>query len=241
MEPVTLIIVLVVLVGLGLFAFSPKFRQLLRIRTNSAIGKGSTPLERQKDKFRELVEDSRKQQANVANVMASFNSAKKALQQKKDAVDTVKRDYEVATRMNASEEVKNDLATKHAAAKAAVTTQENVVLELGKAADEARKALEKTREALQQIEAGIADDEAKSELAAALRTTADTLQQTKDVNSSLSEIGESRKQIDQELERARAGAELAQGSQTEREMEEIRKRAAAEEARKELDAQLGNK
>jgi len=236
----------VILVVVGLFAlamivssdFRGKVLTTLRIRSNAALDKATTSVEREKDQFQQLLKKARDQQAKVANVMALSNSAQKDLKAKQDAVDSAKRDYKMAVDMKASEETVNNCAAKHAAAKTAVTAQEQVCTELAHAADEARKALETTRENLKKIEADISSDEAKAELTSALKTTGDTLQAAKDMNSNFSAIGEERKKIDQDLERARAGVDLARGSKADQEMDDIRKKAAAAAARAELDAEI---
>jgi len=236
--------IIYILVGAFVLAmiFSKSFRDkvlvTLRIKSNEALDKATTPIEREKDQFRQLVAKARDQQAKVANVIASFNSAKKDLDNKKAAVDAVKADYKLAVQAKASEATLNDLAAKHSAAQAAISAQAQIVENLGKAAEEARKALDTTRENLKKLEADIQSDEAKSELAAALRTTGEAIQQAQDVGSTLSQIGEERKKIDDELERARAGVELAKGSKTDQEMAEIRRQAEVEASRKQLDAEL---
>jgi hypothetical protein len=243
MDPITLGILIVV----GLFAagmiFSSGFRNkvltTLRIRTNAALDAATTPLEREKDEYNQLMAKLPAQRAAVQKVMANSNIAKKDLDAAQKAVADAERDYKEAKGLGASEGALNELAAKFDAAEASVEEQKKVVTEAAAAADEARGALEATTKALSKFSSRIEADGRKTELASALKVSADARQHARDINSQLSKAGEASRQIDKQLEEARAANDLAKGSQTEQELENLREKAAANAARARLDAKLG--
>ena len=83
--------------------------------------------------------------------------------------------------------------------------------------------------------ARIEADGRKAELTEALNISAQARQEAKDMASSLSRAGEASRQIDADLEAARAANELAKGTQTEQELEQLREKAAAKAARARLE------
>jgi hypothetical protein len=239
MDPITLIIVIAVLaIGAGL-VFSPKFRQLFRIKSNQAIDGATTALEKEKDEYNELMKKLPGQRAAVQRVMGNASMAKKDLDAKVAAVTSAEQAYKDAKGLGASEAALNELATKFGEAEAAVEEQKKIVTESNSAADEARNALDVTTKALSKFATRIEGDERKTELAAALRVSGEARQQAKDIASSLSKAGEASRQIDKDLEEARAANELAKGTQTEQELEALREKAAAKAAREKLEGKLG--
>jgi len=239
MDPITLIIVLaVVAVGAGL-VFSPKFRQLLRIKSGKAIDGATTALDKEKDEYNELMKKLPVQRAAVQKVMGNASLAKKDLEAKVAAVAAAESEYKDAKGMSASEAALDELATKFSAAEAAVEDQKKIVAESNSAADEARNALDATTKALSKFATRIEGDERKTELAAALRVSGEARQQAKDIQSSLSAAGAASRQIDKDLEEARAANELAKGTQTEQELERLREQSAAKSARAKLEGRLG--
>jgi hypothetical protein len=243
MDPITLAI----LIAVGLFAagmiFSSNFRNkvltTLRIKSNAALDAATTPLEREKDEYNQLMAKLPAQRAAVQKVMANSNIAKKDLDAATAAVAQAEKDYKEAKGLGASEDALNELAAKYDAAGATVEEQKKVVTEAGAAADEARNALDATTKALAKFSARIEADGRKTELASALKVSADARQQARDINSQLSKAGEASRQIDKQLEEARAANDLAKGSQTEQELQALREKAAANAARAKLDAKLG--
>jgi len=239
MDPITLLIIIAVLgIGAGL-VFSPKFRQLLRIKSGKAIDSATTALDKEKDEYNELMKKLPGQRAAVQKVMGNASMAKKDLDRAKDAVTTTEREYKEAKGLGASEAALDELANKFAAAEAAAEDQKKIVAEAQSAEAEARSALDATTKALSKFAARIEGDERKTELAAALRVSGEARQQARDIQSSLSTAGAASRQIDKELEEARAGNELAKGTQTEQELDALREKAAAKAAREKLEGRLG--
>jgi translation initiation factor IF-2 len=243
MDPITLLIVIVV----GAFAagmiFSKNFRdrvlQTLRIKSNSALDNATTALEREKDEYDQLVAKLPAQRAAVQKVMGNARIAQKDLDAKVADVARLEREYKEAKSLGASDAALDELATKYSEAEAAVEEQKKIVTEANAAADEARNALDATTKALGKFAARIEADGRKVELTEALKVSAEARQQAKDIASSLSKAGEASRQIDKELEEARAANELAKGTATEQELEQLREKAAAKSAREKLEGKLG--
>jgi hypothetical protein len=243
MDPITLIIVVVLGALAAGMVFSPAFRNkvltTLRIRSNAALDSATSPLEREKDEYHQLMAKLPGQRKAVQSVMATSAVAKKDLDNALAAVAAAEKDYKDAKALGASEAALNELAGKFDAAEQAVTDQKKVVEEANAAATEARGALESTTKALGKFATRIEGDERKTELAAALRVSADARQAANEINSSLSKAGEASRQIDKDLEEARAGNELSKGSSTEQELAALREKAASKSARERLEAKLG--
>ena len=239
MDPITLIIILAVVgVGAGL-VFSPKFRQLLRIQSGKAIDGASTALEKEKDEYNQLMAKLPTQRSAVQRVMGNASLAKKDLAAKEADVTRTKQEFSEAKGLGASEAALDELATKFAAAEAAVEEQKKIVADATQAADEARNALDATTKALAKFAARIEADGRKAELTQALNISAQARQEAKDIASSLSRAGEASRKIDSDLEAARAANELAKGTQTEQEIEQLREKAAAKAARAKLEGNTG--
>jgi len=239
MSPITLIILLAVGAFVAALIFSPKFRQFLRIRVGGAVDKGTTPLEKEKDEYNALMAKLAAQRTAVAKVMANASLAKKELDQEIAAVEAVEKEYKEAKALGASEAALNELASKYSAAELAVTEQKQIVVDANAAAAEARNALDTTIKAVQKFATRIESDERKTERAAALRTAGEASQAAKDIDSSLSKAGQHHRDVEKELEEARAAAELSKGTATEQELEALREKAAQKAAREKLEGKLG--
>lgn len=239
MDPITLTISIVVGAFVLGMLFSSQFRdkvlQVLRIKSNKALDAATTALEREKDEYNQLMNKLPGQRSAVQKVMANAAVAKKDLEAAVKAVDDKKREFNEAKGLGASQAALDELATKYAASKELVTEQTKIVTEANAAADEARSALDATTKALAKFAARIETDERKTELTAALKVSGEARQQAKDISSQLSKASEASRQIDKSLEEARAANDLAKGSQTEQELEQLREKAAAKAAREELE------
>ncbi len=244
MDPITLVILIALGAFVAGFAFSPTFRNkvltTLRIRSGKALDNATTAGERAEDSYKQQIAKAKQLQADIASVVGRSNLAKKDLTRLQSERDAAKADYALVTKTaGASEAAKNTALDAFTKADAKVKSQETRVIELGKSADDSRKALETVQAALQQMAAKVDDIKGNEELTAVLKGTADALQSAKDIKSGASAIGEAARQADEELEKARAAAELARGSQGEQELDDIRKANEREEARKKLEAELG--
>jgi phage shock protein A len=242
MSPITLIILIVVGAFAAAMIFSKEFRnkvlQTLRIRANDALDGATTPLEREKDEFNKLMAKLASQRAAVAKVMANARLAQKELDAEIAEVERIEREYKEAKALGASEAALNELASKFAAAELAVEEQKKIVIDANAAAEEARQALDATVKALKKFEAQIQSDEQKAALTDALKTAAEARTAASEINSSLSKAGQYHRDIEKELEEARAAAELSKGTATEQELERLREQAAQKAAREKLEGKL---
>ena len=228
-------IVLAVVVGA---IFSPAFRQLLRIRSSAAVKNGSTAVEKEKDIINQLMAKLPAQRSAVASVMANVDAAQRAYDNKKKEADQLFAKYQQYKGMNASADVLTQTSTQWQAAKNALPTLEQVLAEAHKNADEAQKALNSTIEALKKEQSNIQSDEAKAQLAAAIRQNAQVQQQLADLKNGLGAMADARKEVDADLDKARAEGKLAQGTDADREMAELDEKAAAQTAQSSIEAEI---
>ncbi len=228
-------VVLAVAAGL---VFSPSFRQLLRIRSSAAVKSGSTAVEKEKDIITQLMAKLPAQRQAVASVMANVDAAQRAYDAKKAEADQLFAKYQQYKGMNASADVLTQTSTQWQAAKAALPTLEGVLAEAHKNADDAQKALNSTIEALKKEQANIQSDEAKAQLAAAIRQNAQVQQQLQDLKNGLGTLADARKEVDADLDKARAENQLSQGTAADREMAALDEKAAAASAQSAIEAEI---
>ena len=229
-----------VLIGIGvlvaLYLGHAGFRQLVRVRTDKAIDAGTTAIEKQEDEYKRLRSQLTRQREAVTTVMARSRQSEKDLTAARAAVDAAENDYNMAEDMKASDETLDALATKWDDAKKNVDELATIATELKGAQEEAQEALADTIKSLEKFARQIEQDKAKDELTDALNISADARRQARSMNSEISKAREASRQVDLELEKARANNELSRGSKTDREMEDIREKAAAKSARDALRA-----
>lgn len=235
MTGTTIVIVLAVL-GVVLFFAWPAFRQLLRIRGGEVVAKGTTPVERNKDRYKQLKALLPTQRESVAQCMATVDDITKDLSEAEAAVLTIQGEYKTAKELNASELALDTLGKQFDAAEAKVTKVKARLAEATNASKEAQGALDSTVESLQAFADKIEDSELAANLTDAINTSAAAKQQAKDMNDKLSEAAEDFDQVDHDLNVARNKAKLADGTAGERELKDIKTKAAAKSGRSKLDA-----
>jgi len=236
MDPITLIIGLVIAGVIGLAIFSPKFRQLLRIRGGKAIDAGSTAIEKEEDEYNRLAALLPQQRDKVTSVMATASQAAADLKAANKAVVDAENEYNTGEDLKASEATLDALATKWEEAKAHAASQAEIAKEAADAQAEAVDALEDTTKALAKFAKQLERDKSKVQLAGALKIASQARQQAADMKSALGAASQASRQVDFELEKARAENKLSQGSDSDREMEELKEKAAAKSAREQLRA-----
>lgn len=233
------IIGLAVLVAVVLYFSWPAFRQLLQIKGGKAVKNATTASEKQRHEHQRLTAELNTQLDNVAAAKASATQAEKDVTAAEANVVTLTSKYKTAVTSNASEDAKNTIAGQISKAKAAVVTKRAAANEAARIAQQAVEALDQTREALKDFADQIQDTEQKEALTAVLNTAADASLALKNIKDRLSAAGDAAREADTALEQARAKNELAQGSDTDREIAAIEKANAAAEERARLDAELG--
>lgn len=234
----TLLLVLVV-IGVVLFFSWAAFRQMVRIRGDNLVKKGTTPVERNKDRYKQLKAQLPGQRLNVANCMATVDDINKELGDAEKELVGVQEEYKTAKEMSASENALDTLGKKFETGEDKIAKIKTRLAEAKGASDEAQNALDETIESLQAFADKIKDSELSASLAAALRTSAAAKQQAKDINDKLSEAAEDFQEVDHELNVARNLNKLGDGSKGDQELKEIKKKAAAKSGRSRLDQLTG--
>ena len=214
MDPITLIIGLVIVGVVAGAIFSPKFRQLLRIRGGKAVDAGSSALEKQEDQYNQLVAKLPKQRESVAKTKANATIAQKRLGELQTKLGEIEGEFKLAEAQKAPDDVTNAIA------------------------DEALKALEETTKALAKFKDRIAADANKVELTKALETAASARQELADIKTQISGAGQASAEIDRALEEARAKNDMSTGSTTDQAREKLKEQAAASSAKDRLRAKL---
>jgi hypothetical protein len=232
-----LIGIAVVGIGGGLI-FSPKFRQMLRIRTGKAVDAATTAIEKEQDEYDQLVAKLPAQRTAVAKVIAAAGLAAADMRRLQDESTRVKSEYQQAKLLGASEAALDDLGTQYQHTLDAIQSKKEECTIANQAANEARETLDQTVAALKRFAAKVESDKGKAELTKALEVAADARQKAGDINSALSRAGQQSRVVDEQLEQARAANELSKGSQTEQELANLREKAAGQSGRAKLDAML---
>ena len=238
MDPITLIIGLVIVGVVAGAIFSPKFRQLLRIRGGKAVDAGSSALEKQEDQYNQLVAKLPKQRESVAKTKANATIAQKRLGELQTKLGEIEGEFKLAEAQKAPDDVTNAIADDYATTEAAIATQKTVAAEAASIADEALKALEETTKALAKFKDRIAADANKVELTKALETAASARQELADIKTQISGAGQASAEIDRALEEARAKNDMSTGSTTDQAREKLKEQAAASSAKDRLRAKL---
>ena len=230
-------ILLILLVGAVALYFGHKgFQQLVRIRTGKAIKAGSTAVEREEDEYKRLLGLLPTQEEAVTSVMADSRIAEKDLKAAKDAEGVAEKAYYDAEDLKASEGTLDTLATAWEDAKKHTADMAAVATEAKQAQDEAREALDETTKALKKFEQQLVRDKAKEKLTKALNVSADARKHAADMQKQIGAAAEASREVDHDLEQARARNELTKGSAADRELKELRERSAAKSAREQLKA-----
>ncbi len=237
MTGTTIVIVLAIL-GVVLFFAWPAFRQLLRIRGGEVVSKGTTPVERNKDRYKQLKEALLPRSAtSVAECMATVDDITKDLAEAQAAVVTIQGESTRPPRnCTGSKPPSTPSASSSKPPKPSRAHQGPPRAEATNASKEAQAALDSTVESLQAFADKVADSELNAHLTDAINTSAAAKQQAKDINDKLSEAAEDFDAVDHDLNVARNKAKLADGTAGERELKDIKTKAAAKSGRSKLDA-----
>jgi hypothetical protein len=231
------VIVMAVLFGIS-YAFSPKVRQLVRIKGGNAVDSATSAIEKEHDAFEQLKKKMPLQRDMVTKVMAAANMAKGELDRRNAALEQVKSRFAQARKLGASDKALDELGSSFTTAKTAVDEQQKVLTEAQATAEEARHSLDQTITAMQKFGAKVENDKSKADLAAALRVTAEARQSAADISSALSAAGSASQAVDRQLEEARAANQLSKGTSTDQELQQLDEKAAAASGRAELEALL---
>jgi len=230
-----------VLIGIAifavLFAFWPKFRQMIGIKAGKSVDGMTTAVEKEKHLYQGLVKQVNANRIRVTNITGDYRHEINKLTKLQDAAKQAQADYDLAVDRKMPESVQNAKFGDFQTAKGAVETQKSIVEQFAEAEKNARGALEASIKALKKIETQITSDEAKAELKGVYEGAAEAIEAAKSVDGAFSELKQASDQVDRELERAKARMEGAQGSDADREFERLSEDARIAEERAKYDAE----
>ena len=208
-----------VLIGIAifavLFAFWPKFRQLIGIKAGNTVDGMTTAVEKEKHLYQGLVKQVNANRIRVTNITGDYRHEVNKLTKAQDAAKQAQTDYDLAVDKKMPESVQNEKFAQFQAAKGAVEAQKAIVEQFAEAEKNARGALEASVKALKKIETQITSDEAKAELKGVYEGAAEAIEAAKSVDGAFSELKQASDQVDRELERAKYDAERNGGAKSE--------------------------
>ena len=237
MSTLTIVLIIAAAIAAGAI-FSPKFRQLLRIRGGKAIDAGTTALEKQQDQYQVLVAKIPAQRTSVATTKAGAVIAQKKLATLTGKLATLETEFKAADAQKAPADVVAAIEAEYGETEQAIEAQKVIAAEAAQIADEALQALEATTKALSKFQSRIEQDANKVELKKSLEMAAAARQELKDIQTEISGAGQASAEIDKELEIARAKNDMSKGSSTDQARQELADKAAASAAGARLRAKL---
>ena len=239
MSTLSIVILLAVAGVIAGAIFSPKFRQLLRIRGGKAVDAGTTALEKEQDQYKQLVAKIPAQRDSVARTKAGAVIAQKKLGTLTEKLASIEAEYKQADAVKAPADVVAAIEADYTETEAAIEAQKKIASEAAAVADEALKALEETTKALGKFKSRIEQDANKVDLKASLEMAAAARQELKDIQTEISGAGQASAEIDRALEEARAKNDMSKGSTTDQAREKLAEQVAANAGRDRLRAKLG--
>ncbi len=233
-------IIIIAIAGLVVLYFAwPAFRQMVQIIMGKKVAGATSTSDKLRHKQAELTAAVNQQLTSVATAKALAVQAGKDVTAAEQELADLENNYRVAVQGNASEAAQTDLLNKIAAVEGRIASRKTAAAEATKSAKQAVAALDGAREKLREFAEKVDDVQQKEALTKVLNTAADASIALKGVTDRMSEAGELIRGADLELEKARARGELAEGSETDRELADIAKKAKADEVRARLNAKLG--
>lgn len=226
-------------VGVGLIVGFPRVRQALRIRINDAASGSTSAIERLEDTYESLLAKLPAQKTAVARAQAGARQAQSDLTEAEEKLAELEERYKTATGLGASEEALGTLEDSYADQEALIAELKGHALEASKLAGEALKALQATSKKLKSFEAQVESAGRKAELTEAYRVANEVSTELGTINSSLSKAGQAAREVDLELETARAESQLNQGSAAEQELAALEDGQRRSKARSTLRQKAG--
>ncbi len=224
------------------YHFLPEnLKQMLRIRGNSAVKKGSKGSERAQDAVDQAVAKLPEQRKLVARLMTKAQRAQKTAVDKRGECDSLLSEVALAKKSNGSEKLQQDLKIKWKAAKDSVPTLDEAAKTAHGEAEEAQLTLDGFLETIQTSQSAVDKIAANEDLATILRESAAFRQQAQDLKKGLGALGKEIRESEDELSNARNENDLSKGSATDRELEELKRKEKAEQADKELEEELAKR
>jgi hypothetical protein len=232
-------------VGVGVvvwkFVLPESVKQMFRIRGNSAVKAGTKGSERAQDAVDQAVAKLPNQRKLVARLMtAAQRSQKNAIDKGKEAEALLEK-VALAKKSNGSAKLIQELTIQWKTAKDSIATLDEAAKTAHDEAEEAQQMLDSYLTTIQTSQEAVNRISATEDMTAILRESAAFRQQATDLKKGLGSLGVEARAAEDELANARNEAELSKGSKTDREMEDLERKDAADKAQAELDKALADK
>lgn len=230
--------IVVVVVGAAAIIPNP-FRDTVRDALSVWFGRGSklgtSEIERAEARVRALEAQIKEDNRKVSDLRGSLNHAKNVLTDRKSDLKKAEADYELAREQKLGEQAEQDCLDAIGAAEEAMRAQESVVEDFQKSVDVTRLAVAKAASEVKKLALKVQSKAAKDAATRVMNSASKVLEDTKDIAKATSDIGKDLDAIDEKYEQAKARLEDAQGSETERKLEEARKNKERDEIRKRME------
>lgn len=218
----------------GFVAFNASAREAVRIWINKLVKGSTTPLEKQKDRYEQLVKLSKVQRDSVATSIAKAVTANKQLTTLQLGAEAAKDKALKAVQLGMSEADQQSLALAWKDAGKKVEDQKARVAEFQKSADQARESLAETARLLEEFKGRIETNEGKVELMEALKVQRQVQDQLDEIKKGLGGMSDVDKEIDEALEAERAKIELGKGDGADKRLEDELNKQKGKDALDEL-------
>jgi hypothetical protein len=223
----------------GLAIIPNPFRQSVRDTLAILIGKGinstTTELERAERRVDVLAAQIKENERHASDLRGTLNHEKNHLTDRQNELKTAEADYKLAKEQKLGEKVENDCIDKIGAAEEAMHTQEGVVNDIQQSVDATRLAVAKAAGELVKLQNLVKSKAARDVATKAINSASNVLETSKDIAKATSDIGRDLDKIDEQYEQAKTKFEDAQGSETERKLEEAKANKAREDIKKRME------
>ena len=220
--------------------FRQGVRDTLSIFLGGWLKSSTTEIQRAELRVSQLEAQLKKDELTASNLRGTLNHAKNQLTAAKAELKKAEDNYQLAVDSKLGKQAEDDCTDAIGAAEEVVSAQTGVVADFQNAADAVRLAIVKAAKELKSLSTLVKSKAAKDVAAKALGSAADILKATKDIAKATSDIGHDLDKIDERYEQAKSRLEDAQGTETERKLEEARNQAKRDEIRKRMEERRKN-
>ena len=227
----------VIVLGTVLYFTSEKFKTTVQTLFGKANASATTPLERQKNAYENLVKSVQAQLGNVAGARAGAIQAEQDVTAAQAEVTRLKGQY-ASYKDTAKPETVDALVAKITAAQEHLKLSQTMAETAHSAAEMANKALDTAREQLETAATTIQSNEQKAQVTAVLNSAAKVSEDLKSVTSRLGSFNENNRAIDKDFIAAQERLKMGQGSTADQDLAALDKKSKTDATRAALDAEL---
>ncbi len=221
------------------YHFLPEnLKQLLRIRGKGIVKNGTKGSERAQDAVDQAVAKLPGQRKMVARLMTKAQRAQKDAEAKRTECEGIVGEIALARRSNGSPRLQETLKIKWKTAKDSIPLLDEAAKTAHGEAEEAQLTLDGFLETIQTSQSAVDQIASNEDLAGILRESAAFRQQAQDLKKGLGSLGKEQRESEDEVANARNENDLSKGSSTDRELEDLKRRAKAASADDELEKAL---